>query len=118
MNPLDWFNQRNRKDEDLREELESHLQMDARDRAASGLAPEEAKFAARRDLGNATLLYEEIRTQWSWITLEQLGQDLRYALRTMSANRMFTALAVVSLALGIGANTAIYSFVESLLLRS
>jgi predicted permease len=92
--------------------------MDAHERTVSGLSPEEAKLAARRDLGNTTLLHEEIRTQWSWTTLEQLGQDLRYAFRMMSANRVFTALAVLSLALGIGANTAIYGFVESILLRS
>ena len=55
---------------------------------------------------------------WGWTVIEQLGQDLRYALRTMWSSRTFTALAVLSLALGIGANTAIYSFLDSILLRS
>ncbi len=65
-----------------------------------------------------TLLQENTRTLWSWILLEQLAQDIRYGLRTMFKNRLFTALAALSLALGIGANTAIYSFMDSILLRS
>ena len=65
-----------------------------------------------------TLLREDARTLWSWILLEQLAQDVRYGLRAMVKNRLFTALAAVSLALGIGANTAIYSFMDSILLRS
>jgi macrolide transport system ATP-binding/permease protein len=61
---------------------------------------------------------EDTRATWGWTSVEQLGQDLHYAARTMAANRTFAAMAVLSLALGIGANTAIYSFVESILLRS
>jgi macrolide transport system ATP-binding/permease protein len=55
---------------------------------------------------------------WRWTMLEQLGQDMRFACRTMAANRLFTTLVVLCLALGIGANTAIYSFMDSILLRS
>ena len=89
-------------------------------RAASGRVggANEARWAARRELGNLTLVQEDTRAVWGWTILEQLGQDLRYALRTMAANRLFTVLAVLSLALGIGANTAIYSFMDSILLRS
>ena len=76
------------------------------------------RWAARRDLGNVTLLREDARTLWSWMLLEQLAQDVRYGLRTMVKNRLFTALAALSLALGIGANTAIYSFMDAILLRS
>ncbi len=65
-----------------------------------------------------TLLQEDTRNLWTWTWLEQLAQDVRYGLRTMFKNRMFTALAALSLALGIGANTAIYSFMDSILLRS
>ena len=61
---------------------------------------------------------ENTRAAWGWTLVEQLGQDLRYAFRTMAANRLFTLLAVLSLALGIGANTAIYSFMDAILLRS
>lgn len=79
---------------------------------------DQAKRAARRDLGNVTLLQESTRSTWTWIFLEQLVQDLRYALRAMINNRAFTGLVVLSLALGIGANTTIFSFMDSILLRS
>ena len=78
----------------------------------------EAKSAARRDLGNATLLREQLHAFWSWALLDQAAQDVRYGLRGMLKNRMFTALAALSLALGIGANTAIYSFMDAILWRS
>ena len=71
-----------------------------------------------KDLGNVTLVMEDTRAAWSWIWLEQFFQDLRYAARTMLNNKAFTMLAALSLALGIGANTAIYSFMDTLLLRS
>src|SRR5260221_13613671 len=73
---------------------------------------------ARRGFGNVGLKHEESREIWMTRFLSELGQDVRYGLRTMTANKAFSALAVLSLALGIGANTAIYSFMESILLRS
>jgi macrolide transport system ATP-binding/permease protein len=73
--------------------------------------------AARRQFGNATSLKEESRSMWAFAFLDQFAQDVRYALRTMAANPLFTATAVLSLALGIGANTAIYSFMDAILLR-
>ncbi len=113
-----WWLQRRRKEDDLREELQFHLAEEADERLADGLSDDEARWAARRDLGNVTLLQENTRTLWSWILLEQLAQDVRYGLRAMVKNRLFTALAALSLALGIGANTAIYSFMDSILFRS
>ncbi len=77
-----------------------------------------AALSGRPKFGNVTLLKEDSRAMWTWTFWEQLGQDLRYALRTMANNKSFTALATLSLALGIGANTAIYSFMDSILLRS
>jgi len=77
-----------------------------------------AALSGRKQFGNVTLLKEDSRTMWTWTFWEQLGQDLRYAVRTMIHNKTFTALATLSLALGIGANTAIYSFMDSILLRS
>jgi predicted permease len=113
-----WWRQRQRKEDELREELQFHLTEESGERHADGLSEDQALLAARRDLGNVTLLQENTRTVWSWILLEQLAQDVRYGLRAMFKNRLFTALAALSLALGIGANTAIYSFMDSILLRS
>ena len=115
---LGWLTERRRKEDELREELQFHLDEEAEQRQAEGLAKDQARWAAGRDLGNVTLLKESTRAMWTWTLVEQLLQDLRYALRTMINNRAFTALAVLSLALGIGANTAIYSFMDSILLRS
>ena len=115
---MQWWLQRRRKEQELRDELAFHLSEEMSERQADGLSADEAKRAARRDLGNAAVLREDARRLWSWTLLEQLGQDIRYGLRGMFKNRLFTALAALSLALGIGANTAIYSFMDSILLRS
>jgi predicted permease len=114
---LSWLSQRRRKEAELQEELQFHLDEEAEEHQAEGSA-EEAKWAARRELGNVALLQENTRAAWGWTFCEQLMQDLRYAFRTMAANKTFSALAILSLALGIGANTAIYSFMDSILLRS
>jgi len=113
-----WWAQRRRREDELREELQFHLEEEADERQAGGLTTDQARRAAHRDLGNVTLLREDTRSLWSWTFLEQLAQDVRFARRTMIKNRAFTALAVLSLALGIGANTAIYSFMDAILLRS
>jgi macrolide transport system ATP-binding/permease protein len=115
---LRWLTQRLDKEAELREELQFHLEEEADQREADGLAEGEAGRAARRELGNLTLVAEDTRGAWGWTILDQLGQDVRYAFRTIVANRLFTLLAVLSLALGIGANTAIFSFMDSILLRS
>src|SRR5437773_156587 len=95
---------------DLDEEIRHHLALRAEERGS----PE----AALRQFGNVTLLKEQSRAMWTWTFWEQLTQDIRYGLRTMAANPLFTAMAALSLALGIGANTAIYSFMDAILLRS
>jgi predicted permease len=115
---LKWLTQRRRREDELDEELRFHLEEDSDEYRARGLAGDQARRAARRDLGNVTFVQESTRAMWTWTFLEQLTQDLRYALRNMTRNRTFTALAVLSLALGMGANTAIYSFMDSILLRS
>src|SRR5688572_6118911 len=109
---LTWSLRRRRKEEEFREELQFHLEVEAEERRAEGLSDEEARWAAHRDLGSLTLLREDTRTLWTWTLLEQFAQDVRYALRTMIKHRTFTALAALCLALGIGANTAIYSFMD------
>jgi len=116
---LFWLSQHRRKEDELHEELQFHLDEESeRLREAEGLAMEQARCAAHRDLGNLALIKETTRDMWTWVLLEQLLQDLRYALRTMSRTRSFTALAVLTMSIGIGANTAIYSFMDSILLRS
>jgi predicted permease len=113
-----WWRQRRRKEDEFSEELKFHLAEEAGERRADGLSAGQARWAALRDLGNVTLLREDTRTLWSWILLEQLAQDIRYGLRTMAANKTFSAMAILSLALGIGANTAIFSFMDAILRRS
>src|SRR4051812_44657067 len=114
---LAWWIRRRQKEIDLREELEFHLGEEAAEREAGGLSRDAARAAARRELGNLTLLREETRALWTWTLLEQFAHDARYALRTMARNRAVSAFAVLSLAMGIGAGTAIYSFIDAILLR-
>jgi macrolide transport system ATP-binding/permease protein len=115
---LSWLLHRRQKEAELHEELQFHLDEEVEEHQEEGVSIEQAKWAARRDLGNITLLQEDTRATWGWTILDQLVQDARYALRTMGSNRLFTFIAVVSLGLGIGANTAIYSFMDALLLRT
>jgi macrolide transport system ATP-binding/permease protein len=94
---------------ELEEEMRHHLALSAEQRGDAG---------ASRQFGNITLLREESRSMWTWTIWEQFLQDLRYGSRSMAANPLFTAIATISLALGIGANTAIFSFMDAILLRA
>jgi macrolide transport system ATP-binding/permease protein len=107
-----------RRSEALREEMELHLAEKAAELQTDGTTPERARAEARQRFGNVGLKHEESREIWMTRFWSELGQDVRYGCRTMLANKAFSALAVLLLALGIGANTAIYSFMESILLRS
>jgi hypothetical protein len=115
---IGWLVRRRRKEAELEEELQFHLDEEAEQRQAEELSSDQARWAARRNLGNVALVQENTRAAWGWAILEQFGRGLRYAFRTMASNRLFTLLAVMSLALGIGANTAIYSFMDWILMQS
>jgi predicted permease len=100
---------RRKREIDLDRELRSHYDLEAEEQGDP--------YAARRTFGNLTRVKEDVRAAWGWTWLEQLGRDVRLALRSMRRRPVFTAVAVLSLAVGIGANTAIFSFAEAILIR-
>ena len=105
------------KEAELREELQFHLEQDAEQRQANGMAEREARWAARRELGNVALVEETTRGAWSWIRLEQFARDAGYGLRQVRRNPLFSGIAIATLALGIGGVTAMFSAFDAVLIR-
>jgi predicted permease len=109
---------RNRFQLDLEEEIRLHLEMRQQEYEADGMDPTAARHAATRNFGNAALLKEKSHMTWGWGWLEGFVQDTNYGVRSMLRSPALTMVAVLSLALGIGANAAIFSFINAVLLRS
>ena len=108
---------RRQAEEDLQEELRLHLELEHERQRDAGVPENEALRAARRTLGNATLIRERTRDVWGWRWLDDLGRDLRHAVRTLRRSPGFTAAVVIVLALGTGVATAMFGIVYGMLIR-
>jgi predicted permease len=101
----------------LNQEMQFHLEQQVNENIAHGLSPDEARSAALRMFGNPTLLREEARSNWNWSWLEKCGRDVRYGTRTLFRSPGFALVAILVMALGIGATTALFTIVRAVLLK-
>src|SRR5437016_14072461 len=102
---------------DLSEEIQEHIEEKVEELVAGGMSRKEAVATARREFGNVTLAEEDSRIVWRWPPVEEFFTDVQYGLRALRRNPMFTAAALLTIAIGIGANTAVFSVVNSVLLK-
>jgi len=113
---MKWWRPKTR-EEDLDRELRTDLELEVEEQEANGLSPREARDAAQRAFGNVTWVKEEVRFMWGWTLWETIFQELRYAMRTLRKSPGFAATAILTLALSIGASTAVFAVVDSVLLK-
>ena len=113
---MTWWQIRKR-DADLERELRSDLELEEEEQQESGTSKEEARYAALRAFGNPTLIREQTLAIWWWNWLESLARDLRFSVRTLRRTPGFTVIAVLVMALGIGANVALFTVVRGVLLK-
>jgi predicted permease len=111
-----WWQIRKRS-ADLDRELQSDLELEEEEHRERGLSPQEARFAARRAIGNTTLIREQVHEAWGWAAVEHLSQDVRHGVRQLRNSPGFTVTAVLILALGIGAVTAVFTLINAALLK-
>ena len=113
---MKWW-QIKKRDADLERELRSDLELEEEEQREKGKSPEEARYAAQRAFGNATLIREQTREAWGWTPFERLWQDVRYAFRQLRRSPGFALATILILALGIGAVTAVFSLIDTALLK-
>ena len=111
-----WW-QISKRDADLERELRSDLELEEEEQRESGLSPEDARCAAQRAFGNATLIREQTHEAWGSAPFERMSQDFRYAFRQLRRSPGFTSIVVVILTLGIGVNTSVFTLLDALLLQ-